>query len=150
MKARLKRLGVENVRIILGDATKVRFEADKVLLDPPCSSTGSIRNYPSVKWRFDPKLFRKTVELQRKMLKNASKIGEEIVYSTCSITFEENEENVLFASRFLKVDDAYIGFGDKGISKYGKKRFPYAELVVRTYPHKHDTAGFFISKLVRA
>ncbi|WP_290901196.1 transcription antitermination factor NusB [Ferroglobus sp.] len=149
MRARLKKLGVENVKILIGDASKIELEADKVLLDPPCSSTGSVRNYPSVKWRYDPKLFWKTVELQRKMLKNASKIGEEVVYSTCSITFEENEENVMFASKFLKVEDAYIGFGDKGISRYGRKRFPYAELVVRTYPHKHDTAGFFISKLRR-
>ncbi len=147
MKVRLKKLGVDNVKIYLADGVKFRAEADKVLVDAPCSSTGALRNYPSIKWRFSYELFRKTILLQRKMLRNAAKIGETVVYSTCSITFEENEGNLLKLLDIFKVDDTGLNFGNIGIGKFGSKTFPYADKVVRLYPHIHDTAGFFISKL---
>ena len=147
MKARLKKLGVKNVRIHLADGTKFRAEADKVLVDAPCSSTGALRNYPSIKWRFSYELFRKTIILQRKMLRNAARIGDTVVYSTCSITFEENEGNLLKLLDVFKIEDTNLNFGECGIRKFGKKVFPYADKVVRLYPHLHDTTGFFISKL---
>ncbi len=144
MRERLKRLGVKNVKIFLADGVKFKAEADKVLLDPPCSSTGALRNYPSIKWRFDYELFRKTIILQRKMLRNAYRIADEVVYSTCSITFEENEGNLLKLLDLFKIEDLNINFGSAGIRKYKGKIFPYAEKVIRFYPHIHDTAGFFI------
>ena len=147
MKARLKRLGVKNVKVYKADGVKFRAEADKVLVDAPCSSTGALRNYPSIKWRFDYNLFRKTVILQRKMLENSSRIAEDVIYSTCSITFEENEGNLLKLLSIFKIENLDLGFGTAGIRKYKGKVFPYAEKVVRLYPHMHDTAGFFISKL---
>ncbi len=147
MKARLKRLGVKNVKVYLADGVKFRAEADKVLVDAPCSSTGALRNYPSIKWRFSYELFRKTILLQRKMLRNAARIGEIVVYSTCSITFDENEGNLLKLLDVFKVEDTNLNFGDIGIRKYRNKIFPHADRVVRLYPHIHDTAGFFISKL---
>jgi|Deesub1362A_J573_1020465.scaffolds.fasta_scaffold00079_30 16S rRNA (cytosine967-C5)-methyltransferase len=157
MKARMKVLGVQNVEYVCADGAEYNIGykeynrmVDKVLIDPPCSSTGSLRNYPSVKWRYDKKKYIATVKLQQRMLKNAFKnleAGGVAVYSTCSITFEENEENILQALETFKLGDAYIGFGSPGISEFNGKRFPYADKVVRTYPHIHDTAGFFIAKL---
>ncbi len=150
MKARMKVLGVENVEYVCADGAGYKMHADRVLVDPPCSSTGSLRNYPSVKWRYDRKKYEATIKLQRRMLENAFRnLGEGgvAVYSTCSITFEENEENILYALKFFKLGDAYVGFGSPGVSEFDGKRFPYAEKVVRTYPHVHDTAGFFVAKL---
>ncbi len=147
MRARLKRLGVRNVEYRVYDGTKFRHEADKVLLDAPCSSTGSVRNYPSVKWRYSPRKFQGLLKLQRKMLMNSSGIADDIVYSTCSITFEENEGNLIKFDGIFDVEKLDLPIGLPGIRKYGQKTFDKAERVVRLYPHIHDTAGFFISRL---
>jgi len=148
MKAKLKRLGVEIVDCRVADGVKFSWKADKVLIDPPCSSTGALRNYPCVKWRFDWKKYNATIKLQRKMLENAYRnleSGGVAVYSTCSIAFEENEENVM-SSKF-RVDDANMGYFSTGISEFRGKRFSEWEKVVRTWPHIHDCCGFFIARL---
>ncbi len=147
MKARLKRLGVKNVEIHVSDGTKFNTKADKVLLDVPCSSTGSVRSYPSVKWRFDRKKFQSLLKLQQAFLRNSAEIGDEVVYSTCSITFEENEGNLLLTKEIFDVKELKLPLGIHGIKRYGKKSFRDYKKVVRLYPHIHDTAGFFISKL---
>ena len=151
MKAKMKQLGVRNVVCRLADGCKIKVgEVDRVLIDPPCSSTGSFRSYPCVKWRFDRRLYGKTIEVQRKMLKNAFrnlKSGGVAVYSTCSITFEENEKNVMFASEFFKVEEVKPVIGVRGVREFRGKIFPFWDKVVRTYPHIHDCTGFFISKL---
>lgn len=147
MKLRLKKLGVRNVEIHVADGSKFKADADKVLLDAPCSSTGSVRSYPYVKWRYDPKKFQDLLRLQRKMLLNALENGDEVVYSTCSISFEENEGNLMKLEGKFSVEELQLPVGVKGIRKYGKKVFPYADKVVRLYPHLHDTSGFFISRL---
>ncbi len=151
MKAKMKELGVRNVECVLADGTKFYAgDVDRVLVDPPCSSTGSFRNYPCVKWRFDERKYRETIKVQRKMIENAFRNLREggiLVYSTCSITFDENEENVLFASRFFKVEEVKPIVGVRGIRRFRGKDFPFWDKVVRTFPHLHDCVGFFISKL---
>lgn len=151
MKVKMRRLGVKNVVCRLADGCRIRVgEVDRVLIDPPCSSTGSFRSYPCVKWRFDMGKYLKTVSLQRKMMRNAFrnvKCGGTVVYSTCSITFEENEENVTFASQFFKVEEVKPILGVRGVRKFRGKVFPFWDRVVRTYPHLHDCTGFFIAKL---
>ncbi len=151
MKAKMRQLGVRNVVCRLADGCKIKVgDVDRVLIDPPCSSTGSFRSYPCVKWRFDRVLYEKTIEVQRKMLKNAFrnlKSGGVAVYSTCSITFEENEENVMFASEFFKVEEVKPVIGVRGVREFRGKIFPFWDKVLRTYPHLHDCTGFFISKL---
>ena len=151
MKAKMKQLGVKNVVCRLADGCKIKVgDVDRVLVDPPCSSTGSFRSYPCVKWRFDRDIYLKTIEVQRKMIRNAFrnlKSGGIMVYSTCSITFDENEENVLFASEFFKVEEVKPVIGVRGIREFRGKVFPFWDKVVRTFPHLHDCTGFFISKL---
>ncbi|WP_456478274.1 RsmB/NOP family class I SAM-dependent RNA methyltransferase [Geoglobus ahangari] len=147
MRARLKRLGVRNVEIRVADGVKFRASADRVLIDAPCSSTGSVRNYPSVKWRYSPQKFQALLRLQRAMLRNAARMADKIVYSTCSITFEENEGNLLKLEDTFSVDRLKLGMGLGGLRRYKGKEFRHADRVVRLYPHIHDTAGFFISRL---
>ena len=153
MRDKMRRLGVKIVDYKLADGTKFYVgDVDKVLVDPPCSSTGSFRNYPCVKWRFDEEKYWATVKVQRNMLKNAFrnlKEGGVAVYSTCSITFDENEDNVLFASQFMKVEDIEPIIGMRGVRSFRGKEFPFWDRVVRTYPHIHDCVGFFIARLKR-
>ncbi len=151
MKAKMKVLNVKNVEYKIADGSKfLAGDVDRVLIDPPCSSTGSFRNYPCIKWRFDERKYMGTIRVQRAMIKNAFrnlKEGGTLVYSTCSITFDENEENVLFASRFFKIEEVKNMIGVRGIRKFRGKEFPFWDKVVRTFPHMHDCVGFFISKM---
>jgi len=148
LKENLMRLGVKNVNTYVGDARElpVRFpslKADKILLDPPCSALG-VR----------PKLYEtRSVEdilalsaYQRSFLRAAVKIlrkGGVLVYSTCTLSPEENEWNVKYAISELGLEleeqKYFYGCeGEKFISQYN--------LVQRFYPDLHDTPGFFIAK----
>ncbi len=153
MKAKMKILGVKNVEYVVEDGAKFfGGDVDKVLVDPPCSSTGSFVSYPASKWRFEKSKFKSTIKVQRKMLKNAFKNAKSnaiTVYSTCSITFEENEENMIYASNFFKVEKIEKIIGERGIKEFKGKKFPFYDKVVRTFPHRHECAGFFIAKLVK-
>ncbi len=142
MKSKMKLLGVENTEVRLGDGCTFRFEADKTLVDAPCSSTGSYAIHPNVKWSFDPVKFRGTVAVQKKMLKNAISNSTEVVYSTCSILFEENEMNIK-NFQILNLNSPF----SFGIEEFRGERFDEWKKVVRSYPHLHDCNGFFIAKL---
>jgi 16S rRNA (cytosine967-C5)-methyltransferase len=145
MRHKLKILGVENVECMVGDGCRVKYNADKALVDAPCSSTGSYHIHPNVKWSFDERKFQSTIKVQRKMLGNALMNAQEVVYATCSITFEENEENVkkLLEAKVLHLDSPF----SKGIREFRGKTFGEWDRVVRSYPHLHDCSGFFVAKL---
>ncbi len=151
MKAKMKQLGVKIVECRLGDgATFDPGKADRILLDPPCSTTGAVRNYPCVKWRFDRKKYLATISLQKKMLKNALKIGEIILYSTCSITFDENEGNLVPFEKNVRKLKPFKGFDSWkscGIKECGGVKFKKYREVARLWPHVHDCCGFFIALL---
>lgn len=153
MKARLKQLGVENVIYIVADSRKRIFKEeffDKILLDPPCSSTGSIRQFPNVKWNITPGKIRTLTKLQRKMLSVAYKYlkkGGVMTYSTCSILFEENEEIIGDFMKKFRVESIERKIGVRGIRKFGRKIFNAWDKVIRTYPHIDDCTGFFLAKL---
>ena len=151
MALKMKQLGVKIVECRLGDGATFMPEkkADKVLLDPPCSTTGALRNYPCVKWRFDKKKYRATVKLQKKMLENAIRVGDKILYSTCSITFDENEGNVkLFESRIERIKDRKVNrWKSCGIREFNSIKFRKWRDVARFWPHIHDCCGFFIALL---
>ena len=144
MKAKLKQLGVKIAEVRVGDGCKFEYEADKALVDAPCSSTGNYASQPNLKWTFDERKFRATLKVQRKMIENALKNANEVVYATCSITFEENEGNLLEVG--AKVLSLESPFG-RGIREFKGLKFRDWDKVVRSFPHLHNTAGFFISKL---
>ena len=120
-------------------------EADLVVLDPPCTSTGVFAKQPSAKWRLSPKSIQNMAELQRQMINTcAHKVvqGGVLTYSTCSITLEENEGVI---ERFLNEHPEFtladiepkIGLpGLRGLTK-----------CQRLYPHIHQCNGFFIARL---
>lgn len=92
------RTGMRNIRVVVADArTPALKPADVVLIDAPCTGTGTFRRHPDGKWRVKPEDLRALVPLQREILNAVSdvvKVGGILVYSTCSIEPEENQEQV--------------------------------------------------------
>jgi 16S rRNA (cytosine967-C5)-methyltransferase len=153
LKAHLKRVrraGLRVVEDLAADATAlppVRLEADAVLLDPPCSSTGLFWREPIYKQIVKPRHVKMFARLQAKMLRSSAsrvKRGGHIIYSTCSISLEENE---LIIEDFLKIHpefelvDLEPRLGVDGLRGLVEAR--------RLYPHRDYCNGFFIAKLRR-
>lgn len=99
-KKRLRRAGVENSQTLLdGNPAlgKLRKKMDWVLVDAPCSGTGTLRRNPDMKWRFSEEMLRELCGSQRMIFERALsylKPGGRIVYATCSILNEENSKQI--------------------------------------------------------
>lgn len=152
----LERCGITNTAAFGGDATKVRkldIAFDKVLLDAPCSG-----NYLS-----EPDWFKKrnhdgillSSKIQKRLLRLAVDVlkpGGTLVYSTCSLEPEENELNMDWALNNLpvSVEPFHLPLGDPGITTvFGQKLDERVANCKRFWPHKTNTEGFFIAKLVK-
>ena len=147
-----KRLGVTNIEIITGDATRAiellggKF-FDYILIDAPCTGTGVIRRHPDIKWARNPEDLVRVPEKQLSLLKSLApllKSGGVLVYATCSLEPEENEEVI---GRFLKenpnfeVEDARKVLPEKAQELVDEGGF------LRTYPHREGLDGFFAARL---
>lgn len=151
---RLKRSGLSNVNpqwIQSENDIRVKRlsgKIDRVLVDAPCSGTGTLRRNPDLKWRQSGESLKELAKMQASILAGASvlvKPGGRIVYATCSILQEENQEIVshflashpdfrlLDASEILKGQHIDLGTGQ------------YLEL----RPDIHGTDGFFASAMER-
>ncbi len=143
----LVRLRLKSVTPVVSDSRYFRTRrADLVLLDVPCSGTGTIRRRPDLRWRRvegDLEVLRR---LQMALLANAADMlnsGGRLVYSTCSIEPEENEEVV---AEFLR------GRQDFTLEKpptWVPRELVRAEHYVATLPHIHGIDGMFASVLVK-
>ncbi|HJZ67671.1 MAG TPA: 16S rRNA (cytosine(967)-C(5))-methyltransferase RsmB [Blastocatellia bacterium] len=145
--ATCQRLGIKSIDALTLDATRElpfteapRF--DRVLVDAPCSGTGTLRGNPEIKWRLFPDDIIRLADLQLDMLKQAANTvasGGRLVYSTCSIEPEENEEVI---RRFLEWSPTF-----RVIKPSAHFDLITAEGFVRTFPHRHGTDGFFVAVL---
>jgi NOL1/NOP2/sun family putative RNA methylase len=142
MEEELNRLGVKNVKLIRMDARKLPelgLQADKILLDAPCTVLG-IR--PKLWESRTPSDIEATARYQMALIWAAIKSlrrGGVLVYSTCTLSYEENEANVKFMlEKGLKLEDQGLFIGSEGIR---------LDMVQRFYPNRHLTQGFFIAKL---
>jgi len=92
--ARLRPLRTRNARLVVSDGRRPPFarKFDVVLLDAPCSATGTIRKNPELKWRLRESDLASFAKLQRELLASAMTLaGKYVVYSTCSLEPEEND-----------------------------------------------------------
>jgi 16S rRNA (cytosine967-C5)-methyltransferase len=149
-KEEVSRMGVKMAEPVIADAcSSLPFaaEADIVVLDPPCTSTGAFGRLPSAKWRITPRSIEKMAEFQWQMINSCAekvKAGGILTYSTCSITVEENE---MIIERFLKW---HPEFSLAEINpKIGLPGLRGLEKCQRLYPHVHQCNGFFIAKLLK-
>ena len=145
-----KRLGINIINTEINDATiyneKYKEKFDKILLDVPCLGLGVLKRKPDIKWKRKREDIQEIKNIQLKILDNCSKYlksGGEIVYSTCSILKQENEEcinefiknNEMFSIKQIDLkNDNYF----EKISKFDK----YLQLY-----QNEKTDGFFICKL---
>jgi 16S rRNA (cytosine967-C5)-methyltransferase len=149
-KKEIARMGVENAEPIIADARislPLKTEADLVILDPPCTSTGTFRKSISDKWRLTPNSIDRMAAIQWQMIntccQNVKPQGT-LIYSTCSLTVEENE---MIIERFLKWHTEFTlvkitsDMALPGLRELDKCR--------RLYPHIHGCNGCFIAKLLR-
>ena len=116
IQAQARRLGLENIRPMVRDATKYREEMsgsmDSVLLDAPCTGLGFMAQKPDMKLRVTEESCRELTELQAKLLDTVSayvKPGGTLVYSTCSILKDENERQAeAFLQRHPEFEEAEL------------------------------------------
>lgn len=148
-KDRSVTLGLENVEWRLEDASKNPVEdADKILIDAPCTSTGMLRSHPSFKWRLNKKSLFSIMTIQNKILEGilsgySKSPGTEIVFATCSILPHEGE------SQIDSIIDRYnVELVDvHRLDRTGYNEFACSKMVRRLFPHTHRTDGFFIAKM---
>ena len=99
-KVRLKRAGIQNAQTLEADQPqlkKLKKRMDWVLVDAPCSGTGTLRRNPDMKWKFEPEMVQRLVGEQRTIFERAlSYVKPEgrIVYATCSVLADENDRQV--------------------------------------------------------
>lgn len=153
LRSNVSRQGVENVIAVRTNALGVEnfgLVFDKVLLDAPCTGTGTVhRNRDAA--RKDRADVEKCTVIQGALLETAVRVlkdGGVVVYCTCSFLPEENELIVGKAlDRYaLKVEK--VQQGEPGLTSWnGRELSPELRKAGRFYPHIHGTQGFFIAKL---
>ncbi len=160
LRVNTQKLGIKNTVVILIDARKfwkkdVKF--GKILLDVPCSGSGTIISSYSVFGIWSPFLVKKLSGLQKQLIRSAYQCLEKdgiLVYSTCSIDPEENEEVIDYAIKRFGMEAEEIRIKGlkyrEGLTKWlDKKVDSQLKNAIRFYPHDNFTEGFFICKLRR-
>jgi 16S rRNA (cytosine967-C5)-methyltransferase len=143
-----ERQGLKSVRAVVHDASHALPFAeeafDRVLVDAPCTGTGTLRRNPEIRWRITAEDILTLQAVQLRILRNSAKLvgrGGRLVYSTCSVEPEENEQVV---NLFLQQE-----------SGWRQRRAPVAASLqsedgaARVWPQRDGADGFFIAAFER-
>jgi 16S rRNA (cytosine967-C5)-methyltransferase len=122
------RLRATSVEVITADAAHYTASEpfDRVLVDPPCSGLGTLQGHPDLRWRTSPETVERLARTQRAILQagvRALKTGGALVYSTCTLSPRENEQQV--AATGLRVESERL-----------------------VLPHRDRTDGFYIAMML--
>ncbi|MBN1474297.1 MAG: 16S rRNA (cytosine(967)-C(5))-methyltransferase RsmB [Syntrophaceae bacterium] len=145
------RMGITSIKTLTCDLSArlpedLRDSFDHVLIDAPCSGTGTLSRNPEIKWRIKQKDINKLNSLQKSILANSSqavKKGGRLIYCTCSLLIKENEHIV---NEFLAQNKHFsLCEPPSSINQIliDNKHF------YRTYPNVHNMDGFFAAVLKR-
>lgn len=143
VKENAQQLGISIIETKVADAATIKLPlADKVLVDAPCSGLGTLAHRPDIRWSKSESDIVELSQIQRRILANAAglvKPGGLLVYSTCTIEPEENQENLAW---FL---ENFPSYRLKPLPNW----FPgdSCQGYVSIMPFKHRIDGFFISLL---
>ena len=161
LTANVHRMGCRNIVVCNYDGRqfpKVLGGFDRVMLDSPCSGTGVISKDASVKTNKSKRDLILLTQLQKQLILCAidsvnpkSETGGYVVYSTCSVMVEENEEVIEYALRKrpnVRIVPTGIDFGRDGLKRFRSRTFDERmTLCRRIFPHVHNMDGFFVCKL---
>ena len=155
MSERLKRAKVDNVQLHVLESEKDPFikrhkdSADKVLIDAPCSGSGTWRRNPDLKWRFRPQDLEEITVIQQRILDSAHrlvKVGGYLLYVTCSILESENESQI---EKFLAEKTNFRVATKDNLCSNSFYQIMNREGFLKLTPYKNGTDGFFASLLQR-
>lgn len=155
LRPRARRADAHNIRtdVVSGGAdrriARLRGKVDCVLIDAPCSGLGTLRRSPDAWWRVDDAWLDDLTSIQHSLLDQYAAVpraGGRIVYATCSTLARENEDQVrAFVDRHTgwRVEHAgeVLARVDAPVTDVGE--------MMRLWPHRHGTDGFFAAVLVR-
>ena len=135
--------GNDSIQVVVHDATSelpfVEASFDRVLVDAPCSGTGTLRRNPEIRWRMQPEDIAELASKQIRILANAAKVvrpGGTLLYSTCSL---EKDENETVAEYFMKEHAEFSQMRPDVASDLLTESG-----AIRTWPHRQDVDGFFM------
>ncbi len=142
----LSRLGVSNFSVVTADALEMPFSEpfDKILLDAPCTGFGVLSKRVDLKWKRTEADIENMSQLQGKLLDAAADMlvpGGVIVYSTCTIEYDENEGVI---QQFLS---RHPEFTTDTLSEYLPTTYLWEKDFARTFPHVHKMDGSFAIRL---
>jgi tRNA (cytosine49-C5)-methyltransferase len=162
LNSNLERCGVmntivtrkEGVAFCEGLLKKSELKFDKILVDAPCSGEGTLRKSPKTFLMWNPNMIKKIAGIQRRLAEAAMKllkVGGEMIYSTCTLSPEENEMIVDHLIRNFDVEIEQLNLPLKfrcGVCEWeGKELSGEVKKCLRLYPQDNDTDGFFVAKI---
>jgi NOL1/NOP2/sun family putative RNA methylase len=161
LKYNLEKLGVMNTVVSKIDGRrfgKLNLKFDKILVDAPCSSEGTVRKNWKALSRWSPELIKYMSRIQKQMLDSAVhclESGGVLVYSTCTLAPEENEGVIDYIlKKYLDMDVEPIKLKGlkyrEGLKEWNGTVFDSrVRKCARIWPQDNDTEGFFVAKLVK-
>lgn len=165
LKPRLQRSGLGNVHTtVIADENDKRLQKlwgklDRVLVDAPCSGTGTLRRHPDLKWRQTPQSVEQLTHTQQSILQSAARLlkpGGILIYATCSLLEAENQA---IAANFCEGFGSAHGFSPLPWIPILQKHDLHEQLMptetgaawqLALLPHKHNTDGFFAAAWQKA
>jgi len=146
-----RRLGISIVKAMALDAIRpLPFPSgsfDGCLVDTPCSGLGTLRRHPEGKWRIKEQDILRLQEMQGQILRQAAPLIREggiLVYSTCTLTQEENEGVV---EAFLSANKEFSLENAADLLPKACEALVEAKGYLRTLPHRHNMDGFFAARM---
>src|SRR5262249_33284163 len=153
MKELNARLGLDQIKLVQLDATQESPFApesfDLVLLDAPCSGSGTLQRHPEIKWRMTEDKISELAELQKRLLSNCARqlrAGGLLVYSVCSTEPEEGEQTIEW---FRRENPRFRDMTRERLVELGIDPSPLltASYGARTFTHRQGTESFFFCVL---
>ncbi|MBW2995571.1 NOL1/NOP2/sun family putative RNA methylase [Candidatus Woesearchaeota archaeon] len=151
----IRRCGVTNAVITLMKGQQIKLNFDKILVDAPCSGTGTIRKSLKTIRMWSPYVVKRLAGIQKQLIENAFNIlkpGGTMVYSTCTLEPEEDEAVVSYL--LDKYDSAQLRNIElnikrsKPVMEFNSQKFnSQVEKCLRIWPQDNNSEGFFVTKI---